>query len=337
MTLYDFLDSLTNGRFNELFSRIYGNSDKELLRQRARYLDLAEKFSSLFPEHEDIHAYSVPVSEVICGRNAEKYNGCRLSMTLSSDICAIVGFRKEKKIRVCVDGGGVTDLNAPDLSEHGGFDAYILTDAMPDITFDEALKMLCGAIEKHSTGGCVFTDFKDTENPLIRTIDSDPLSGYSLCVVDTGENVIEKNTDIKSVLKELGIGSLREADEDSFFVSKTLREKCSDSEIVSAIRIYDEIGRAIDEWEALKTDRAADFFRSVNMTPPPENDSILIGVMMCGHYLNGSGAVRVDGKKIQVFVPTYKAENFVRTMDGIYGDGSCRAAVIRSAGAVEII
>lgn len=337
MTLYNFLDSLTNGRFDELFSRIYGNSDKELLRQRARYLNLAEKFSSLFPEHDDIHVYYVPMSTVICGNNAEKYHGCKLSMTLSSDICAMVGFRKENKVQVYINGDKVRNINNLILSEYGGFDAYILTDIPTDITSDEVMKMLCVAIEKQNTGGCIFTDFKDNENPLIRTIDCDSISGYSLCILDTGVAVSEINTDIKNILKALGVSSIREADEDTFFVSKMLREKCSDSEIVSAFRLYDEIKWANEECEALESGRFADFFHFVNMMPLPENDTVIMGVMICRRYLNGSGAAYANGRMIHAFVPTYRANDFTQKIESVYGEGSCYTANIRTEGAVEII
>lgn len=337
MTLYNFLDSLTNGRYDGLFSRIYGNSDKELLKQRAKFLNLAEKFSSLFPEHEDIHVYSVPVSEVICGRNAEKYNGCSLSLTLSTDICAIVGFRKDNKFSVCIDGVDMREVTDLKLSEHSGFDAYISADLPTDHTFHEVVKMLCDAIEKKQTGGCVFTDFKDEKNPQIRTIDCTPLSGYSLCIVDTGADVKEENYEIDNFLKALGVRLLREADEDTFIVNKTLREKCSDSEILTAIRLYNELECAKQECEALEYDRAADFFNLVNNSQSSVNDSVIIGVMVCERYLNGSGAVRADGRKIQAFVPTYKVEDFSRKIEDLYGVGSCRTAGIRSEGAVEII
>ncbi len=57
--------------------------------------------------------------------------------------------------------------------------------------------------------------------------------------------------------------------------------------------------------------------------------------------LGQEGAVRVHGGgfagTIQAFVPVEKTEEYVETMDSLFGSGSCYIIRIRPAGGIQLI
>lgn len=153
MTLYEITNALSNGGLNEVFSKIYANSEMELLRQKARYLNAAEKFSCLCPECEDVHVFSACGRTEIGGNHTDHQHGCVLAAAVTRDILAIAGVNGESVVRVFSEeydpvGIDLSDLH-PNIHERGtsaaiirgiaakfiemgieidGFDAFITSD-----------------------------------------------------------------------------------------------------------------------------------------------------------------------------------------------------------------
>ncbi len=173
MTVYELSNALSNGGLDEIFSRIYGRSDMELLRQRARYLNAAEKFSRLYPEREEIHVFSAPGRTEIGGNHTDHQHGCVLAAAVTSDTVAIVGFHDEGIVRVRSEGHKPDVIDLSDLSLNndetghggaiirgvlakfkemgvkiGGFDAYTTSDVSSGIGLSSsaAFEVLIGTI-----------------------------------------------------------------------------------------------------------------------------------------------------------------------------------------------
>ena len=47
MNIQEFINGLSNGSLDKTMQKLYGKSDRELLRQKVRYIGAAEKFSKM--------------------------------------------------------------------------------------------------------------------------------------------------------------------------------------------------------------------------------------------------------------------------------------------------
>lgn len=153
MTIYELSNKISNGGMDELFSKIYRNSDIEKLRQRARYLSGAENFSKLYPQRENIHVFSVPARTEICGNHTDHQCGSVLAAAVTLDILGFVAYHDESVVRIKSEGFEPVEIDINDLSDIaekyskfgaltagiisefakreiicGGFDVYITSD-----------------------------------------------------------------------------------------------------------------------------------------------------------------------------------------------------------------
>lgn len=173
MTVFDFVSAVTSGRLDEDFRRIYGNSEMELLRQRARFLNAAEQFSRLYPERQEIHVFSAPGRTEIGGNHTDHQHGCVLAAAVNLDAIAIVSFHEEGVVRVSSEGHRAEEIDLSDLSPQeeerghggsiirgvlsgfaeksvkiGGFDAYTASDVISGsgLSSSAAFEVLLGTI-----------------------------------------------------------------------------------------------------------------------------------------------------------------------------------------------
>lgn len=224
---------------------------------------------------------------------------------------------------------------------------------------------ICGIMDQAvcAAGGFVLIDLSDPSDPVMKKIGFDfGGSGYSLCVTNAGRSHTGLNdeygavcSEMKHVAQEMGYSVLGEADEADFFDNiVSLRERCSDREILRAAHFFDETKRAVQEAEALENGDTESFFDLVNKSGDSStqllqnvcsstrstNQEIPIAIMLSRRFLIGSGAVRIHGGgfggSIIAFVPNYRAEAYVHEMDSVFGDGACRKLHIRPVGWYEM-
>lgn len=223
----------------------------------------------------------------------------------------------------------------------------------------------CGIMDQTvcAAGGFVLADLADPSAPAMKKIGFDfGSSGYSLCVTNTGRSHTglddEYGTvclEMKHVAQEMGCSVLGEADEEVFFENiVSLRERCSDREILRAVHFFDETKRVVQEAEALENGDTESFFDLVNKSGDSSaqllqnlyssdcsmNQEIPIAIMLSKRFLEGSGAVRIHGGgfggSIIAFVPNYRTEAYISEMDSVFGDGACRKLHIRPVGGYEM-
>lgn len=215
-----------------------------------------------------------------------------------------------------------------------------------------------------SVGTFVTIDFESTENPVIKKVDFDfAKSGYSLCIVDTHGNHSDLTPDyaavrgeMESVAKALGKNVLREITADEFFSAvPELTSKVNDRAILRAVHFYNENTRVENAVAALeRSDFNAfkqvitesgfsSFLYNQNVFTPnnPTEQKLSLALCLSQQLLEGKGAWRVHGGgfagTIQAFVPKACLEEYRKTMDDVFGEGSCHILIIRPVGGTRVI
>lgn len=215
-----------------------------------------------------------------------------------------------------------------------------------------------------SVGTFVTIDFESTENPVIKKVDFDfAQSGYSLCIVDTHGNHSDLTDDyaavrgeMETVAKALGKNVLREISSDAFFRAiPELTGKVNDRAILRAVHFYNENTRVEKAVSALESNDF-DVFKQVitksgfssflynqNVFTPnnPTEQKLSLALCLSQQLLEGKGAWRVHGGgfagTIQAFVPNDCLKEYRKTMDDVFGEGSCHILIIRPVGGTRVI
>lgn len=223
----------------------------------------------------------------------------------------------------------------------------------------------CGLMDQTacSVGGLITIDFKDPGNPLVKRVGFDFTStGYSLVITNTGGDHADLNEEyaslpreMKSVASVLGAEVLREVTLDEV-VKKIpeLRGIAGDRAILRAYHFHRDNQRVVRQVEALEKGDFASFMNMVvesgyssfmynqNIHSPQSigEQGVALGLAMSEMVLKGKGAWRVHGGgfagTIQAFVPSELLEEYIGTMEHIFGKGSCYNLFIRDTGSVNI-
>ncbi len=215
-----------------------------------------------------------------------------------------------------------------------------------------------------SVGTFVTIDFESTENPIIKKVDFDfAQSGYSLCIVDTHGNHSDLTDDyaavrgeMESVAKALGKNVLREISSDAFFSAvPKLTGKVNDRAILRAVHFYNENTRVekavsalenndFDAFKQVITESGfSSFLYNQNVFTPnnPTEQKLSLALCLSQQLLEGKGAWRVHGGgfagTIQAFVPNDCLEEYKKTMDDVFGEGSCHILIIRPVGGTRVM
>ena len=176
MTIQELAHAISEGRLDARFRQLYGNTDRALLRQRARYLSAAEHFSRLYPECDDIRIFSAPGRTEAGGNHTDHQHGCVLAAAVDLDVIALVYFHNEGVIRIKSEGYKPLEIDLSDLSpvpeekgtsaalirgiaakfaemgvETGGFNAYMTSDVLSGsgLSSSAAFENLIGTIIDH--------------------------------------------------------------------------------------------------------------------------------------------------------------------------------------------
>ena len=224
----------------------------------------------------------------------------------------------------------------------------------------------CGLLDQmaSSVGTFVTIDFKSTSEPVIKKVDFDfSKSGHSLCIVDTGGSHSDLTDDyaavrdeMESVAKALGKNVLREISYEDFFAAlPELKDKVNDRALLRAIHFYNE-NKRVDEavsclengdFEGFKkiiiSSGLSSFTLNQNVFSPknPTEQKLSLALAISQELLEGKGAWRVHGGgfagTIQAFVPNNMLDTYKKTIEGVFGEGSCYVLTIRPVGGAQVI
>lgn len=224
----------------------------------------------------------------------------------------------------------------------------------------------CGLLDQmaSSVGTFVTIDFKSTKDPVIKKIDFDfSKSGHSLCIVDTHGNHSDLTDDyaavraeMESVAQALGKNVLREVSYEEFFDAlPELTGRVNDRAILRAIHFFNENKRVEKAVECLENNDfegfkqviidsgRSSFMLNQNVYTPknPTEQKLSLALAISKELLDGKGAWRVHGGgfagTIQAFVPNDMLDVYKKTIEGVFGEGSCHVLIIRPVGGTQVI
>lgn len=216
-----------------------------------------------------------------------------------------------------------------------------------------------------SVGGFINIDFKDTSSPVIKKLDFDLNEyGYYLYIVNTGGNHADLSDDyssvpveMRSVAELLGRTVLRETSLDEVIKNaKIIRERVGDRALLRAIHYFNENERVDRQANALEQGDLDSFLResvesglssfrflqNVYTVKNVGEQGLSLALALAEQYLKGKKAAwRVHGGgfagTIQAFVPESESDGFKEYLEKVFGEGSCMALRVRTAGAVRVI
>ena len=223
----------------------------------------------------------------------------------------------------------------------------------------------CGLMDQMAcaTGGLVFIDFGDTDNPIVEKHMYDfSKDSINICITDTKGSHANLTDDYEAVFTEMhqiasyfGKPYLRLVSETDFYNAiPLLRIRSSDRAVMRAAHFFNENNRAIEEAEALEENNIMRFLSLVresgnssskflqNLYSPqnPLQQEIPLAIMISEKMLLGNGAVRVHGGgfagTIQAFVPNEKLNTYKLSMEKLFGENSCHIIKIRPYGGIKM-
>ena len=222
----------------------------------------------------------------------------------------------------------------------------------------------CGLMDQmaSSVGSLVNIDFEDPDNPIVNKVDVDfDKFEHSLCIVDTKGSHANLTPEyaaippeMKAVAKYFGKEYLREVDEKEFFEKLAdVRKKVGDRPIIRAIHFFNDHNRVTEEVNALNSGDFEEFKKLVNLSgnssfkylqnvyPASDitNQAVSIGLAVSEKVLSGKGASRVHGGgfagTIQAFVPNDMVNEYKKSLDSVFGEGSCHILKVRKYGGMK--
>jgi galactokinase len=223
----------------------------------------------------------------------------------------------------------------------------------------------CGLMDQTACamGGLITIDFKDPSKPVVKKVNFDFVAtGYSLVITDTGGSHANLNeeyaslpVDMKSVAAELGAKVLRQVSlKQVIEIIPKIRQKVGDRAILRAIHFQGDNQRVVDQVTALEKNDFKTFLGMVvdsgyssymynqNIYPVAnvKEQNVSLALALSELVLKGEGAWRVHGGgfagTIQAFVPQQLLNKYVKTLEHIYGKGSCHKLFIRHQGAGKV-
>lgn len=235
----------------------------------------------------------------------------------------------------------------------------------------------CGLMDQMacSTGGFVHIDFKavsgtdplfDDSYPKLERIDFDPEEyGYTLVITDTKASHADLTDEyaaipeeMKSVAAYYGKEVLSEVSEEEFIKDiPAIRKITGDRAIVRALHFFEENKRVMAEADSLRRNdfdaflehfaasakSSFEYLQNIHPTGNFNEQSMSIALAVSEVALSSpeKGVARVHGGgfagTIQAFVKSPYADEYIRTMDSLLGEGSARKYRIRKFGCVQII
>lgn len=223
----------------------------------------------------------------------------------------------------------------------------------------------CGLMDQMacSVGGFVKIDFADTEKPVITPVEFDFAScGHSLCIVDTRADHANLTDEYAAIRQEMekaaacfGKSALRDVSEREFADNiPTVREKAGDRCVLRGLHFYGENNRVekaaealgkgdFDAFKLIITESGFSSYmynQNVFLSKQPLSQPVSLALAVSDYMLRGKGAWRVHGGgfagTIQAFVPAESLDEYKKTIESIFGEGSCYILNIRPVGGTEI-
>ena len=100
---------IEHGKYDDVFSKLYGSSKEMIRAQRERYIAALQDFASLYGEEREITIYSAPGRTEIGGNHTDHNNGIVFAAAVNLDIIAVVAKTQNNRIHVTSKGFALPD------------------------------------------------------------------------------------------------------------------------------------------------------------------------------------------------------------------------------------
>ena len=105
MNAKEILNTIDTGKLDAVLSRLYGNDESTLSKQRIRCKKAVETYASFYPENtEEVYLFSAPGRTEVGGNHTDHQHGRVLAASVDMDILAVVGKRKDMTVNLEADG-----------------------------------------------------------------------------------------------------------------------------------------------------------------------------------------------------------------------------------------
>ncbi len=224
----------------------------------------------------------------------------------------------------------------------------------------------CGLMDQMacSVGNLVHIDFADPSNPVVDKVGFDfSKTDYFLCITDTKGSHADLTDEyaavpieMKKIASLLGEDVLRPVSLDDILSNiKMLRENAGDRAVLRAIHFVNETRRAKAEADALNNndidrfiklvkqsgDSSFKYLQNVYSNKDVTAQNVSLALALSDSVLGSDEASRVHGGgfagTIQAFVKKENAKEYQKTMDKVFGEGSCEILSIRKYGGIRVI
>ncbi|MBQ6016990.1 MAG: galactokinase [Clostridiales bacterium] len=224
----------------------------------------------------------------------------------------------------------------------------------------------CGLMDQMacSVGNLVHIDFADPSNPVVDKVGFDfSKTDYFLCITDTKGSHADLTDEyaavpieMKKIASLLGEDVLRQVSLDDILSNiKMLREKAGDRAVLRAIHFVNETRRAKAEADALNNndidrfiklvkqsgDSSFKYLQNVYSNKDVTAQNVSLALALSDSVLGSDEASRVHGGgfagTIQAFVKKENAKEYQKTMDKVFGEGSCEILSIRKYGGIRVV
>lgn len=236
----------------------------------------------------------------------------------------------------------------------------------------------CGLMDQVAcaSGGAVAIDFQNPSEPFVRQVPFDPsISGYALCVVDTGGSHADLTDEYAAVPAEMrtiaayfGKPVLRDIEKGDFLQAiPALRKSAGDRAILRALHFFAENDRVDAMLQAITANHGAktsaerkksmehfldlvnesgnsswELLQNVFSIKSFTEQGPSLALAMTREFIReiGSGACRVHGGgfagTIQVYIPLDSVDAYRTYMEGPFGKKAVTQLRIRPIGAAEL-
>lgn len=224
----------------------------------------------------------------------------------------------------------------------------------------------CGLMDQMacSVGNLVYIDFENPNKPIVEKIEFDmEKHGYSLCITDTKGSHADLTDEYAAVTKEMKLVAKHFGQEvlrgitaqDILKDIKVLRSALGDRSVLRALHFVKENERVSHEVDALKKgdfeqfidcvkksgDSSYKYLQNVYSNSDVQSQNVSIALAISDVVLQGNGVSRVHGGgfagTIQAFVKNDTVEEYKKSMDLVFGEGSCSDLRIRKYGGIQVV
>ena len=115
MKANELIESIKNGKFDRIFTTLYGK--EQISAQRERYLECIEEFGKIYNSERDMRIFSVSGRSEIAGNHTDHNYGKVLSASINLDIIAVVSKSDNGIVNVKSKGFQMDTVDINDLAK----------------------------------------------------------------------------------------------------------------------------------------------------------------------------------------------------------------------------